>query len=430
VSENEINKEEQILNTSQPMNEFDQEIKGVSLYRDAWRRLKKNRMAIAGLVIVIIYTLLSMLAPILPIYSYKEQQMDHIHLPPSLTLTAGQQVYERKVNELSILAARDGRVEWTDEDLRLIEEKVEEARKKYTDPSSAEGQELTRKEKDAITDAESEITKERRDIAVNDGRVILNEEEKQELEDLRKKIETETEVFNGREEKVHDRRYYFGTDYLGRDMLARTIWGGQMSIAIGLVGGITSVFIGLFFGSIAGYVGGKTDYFIMRVVDIIYSMPYMMLVIILMALFGRNIVLMFVALSLVSWLTVARVVRGQIISLKNSEYVEAARSMGASPARIIFRHLVPNTFGIIIVYTTLRVPVFIQMEAFLSFLGLGISAPYASWGSLIGDAVEGMNAYPWRLFFPAAAMTIFLFAMNFLGDGLRDAFDPQSKNKL
>jgi len=159
-------------------------------------------------------------------------------------------------------------------------------------------------------------------------------------------------------------------------------------------------------------------------------MPYMMLVIILMALFGRSIILMFLALSLVSWLTVARVVRGQIISLKNSEYVEAARSMGASSTRIIFRHLVPNTFGIIIVYTTLRIPVFIQMEAFLSFLGLGISAPYASWGSLIGDAVEGMRAYPWRLFFPAIAMTVFLFAMNFLGDGLRDAFDPQSKNKL
>ncbi len=430
MSENKTQKEQQIPDASRTTNEFDQEIKGISLYRDAWRRLKKNRMAIAGLVIVIVYTLLSMLAPVLPIYSYKEQQMEHIHLPPSLTLPAGYHMYRREVNELSILAAKDGRVEWTEEDRRLIEQRVEEARAEYTAPSSAEGEKITRKEKDAIADAEREITQERRDIAISEGRILLSDEEQQKLADLRKQIETETEIFNGKEKKVHERRYLFGTDYLGRDMLARTIWGGQMSIAIGLVGGITSVFIGLFFGSIAGYVGGKTDYIIMRVVDIIYSMPYMMLVIILMALFGRNIVLMFVALSLVSWLTVARVVRGQIISLKNSEYVEAARSMGASPARIIFRHLVPNTFGIIIVYTTLRVPVFIQMEAFLSFLGLGISAPYASWGSLIGDAVEGMNAYPWRLFFPAAAMTIFLFAMNFLGDGLRDAFDPQSKNKL
>jgi oligopeptide transport system permease protein len=156
----------------------------------------------------------------------------------------------------------------------------------------------------------------------------------------------------------------------------------------------------------------------------------MLLVIIFMAIFGKSLVNVFVALSLVSWLTVARVVRGQIITLKNSEFVEAARSVGAGTVRIIFRHLVPNTLGIIIVFSTLRVPTFIMYEAFLSFLGLGISAPYASWGSLVGDAIEGMNLYPWRLFFPALAMTVFLFAMNFLGDGLRDAFDPQSKNRV
>ncbi len=430
MSSSEINQDNQIESNAQGTNEFDQPLKGNSLYKDAWRRLKKNKMAIAGLIIVILYSLISLLAPILPIYSYKDQFMDHIHLPPSLTLSSGEQMLKRKMVELSVLAAKEGRVEWTEEDRRLIDKAIEEAQARYTAPSSDEGANLTRKEKDAIADAEREITRARRDIAIEEGRVLLSEEEKQQIEDLKVRIASETEVIDGDEVKIHQRKYLFGTDYLGRDMLARTIWGGQMSIAIGLIGGITSVLIGLFFGAIAGYVGGKTDYIIMRVVDIMYSMPYMMLVIILMALFGRSIVLMFVALSLVSWLTVARVVRGQIISLKNSEYVEAARSMGASSARIIFRHLVPNTFGIIIVYTTLRVPVFIQMEAFLSFLGLGISAPYASWGSLIGDAVEGMNAYPWRLFFPAIAMTIFLFAMNFLGDGLRDAFDPQSKNKL
>ena len=430
MSNNETKHEAQTTTEHKATNEFEQPLKGTSLYLDAWRRLKKNKMAIAGLVIVAVYTFFSAMAPLLPIYSYKEQNMEHIHLPPSLSKTAGELMLERELNKITTLAAKEGRVDWTEEDKRLIKEAVEKARAKYTAPSSAEGEELTRKERDAITDAERKITQERRDIAVAEGRVNLTEEEKQQIAQLKERIATETKVLDGEERKIHERRYLFGTDYVGRDMLARTIWGGQMSIAIGIVGGITSVFIGLFFGSIAGYVGGKTDYIIMRIVDIMYSMPYMMLVIILMALFGRNILLMFVALSLVSWLTVARVVRGQIISLKNSEYVEAARSMGASPARIIFRHLVPNTFGIIIVYTTLRIPVFIQMEAFLSFLGLGISAPYASWGSLIGDAVEGMNVYPWRLFFPAAAMTIFLFAMNFLGDGLRDAFDPQSKNKL
>jgi oligopeptide transport system permease protein len=213
-------------------------------------------------------------------------------------------------------------------------------------------------------------------------------------------------------------------------MLSRIIYGGQVSIAIGFIGTITSVLIGIVVGAFAGYLGGKVDYILMRIVDVIYGLPYMLLVIIMMAIFGRNILNLFFALAIVSWLTVARMVRGQIISLKNSEFVEAARSMGASTRRIIFRHLVPNSLSVIIVFSTLRIPAFIMMESFLSFLGLGVQAPYASWGALVGDAVEGMSLYPWRLFFPALAMTLFLFAMNFLGDGLRDAFDPQSKNQL
>jgi oligopeptide transport system permease protein len=168
----------------------------------------------------------------------------------------------------------------------------------------------------------------------------------------------------------------------------------------------------------------------MRIVDIMYGLPYMLLVIIFMAIFGRNILNLFGALALVSWLTIARMVRGQVMSLKNSEYVEAARSMGGSTARIILKHMIPNSLSVIIVYSTLRVPAFIMQESFLSFLGLGVQAPFASWGSLVGDAVDGMTLYPWRLIFPAIAMTLFLFAMNFFGDGLRDAFDPQSKNEL
>jgi oligopeptide transport system permease protein len=168
----------------------------------------------------------------------------------------------------------------------------------------------------------------------------------------------------------------------------------------------------------------------MRFVDIMYSLPYMLLVIIMMALFGQNIFNLFVAIALVSWLTIARVVRGQVMSLKNAEFVEAARSMGASPGRIIFRHLTPNTLGVIVVFSTLMVPQFIMQESFLSFLGLGVSAPMASWGSLVSDGANVMELYPWQLLAPAITMTVFLFAMNFLGDGLRDALDPQSKNKL
>lgn len=352
-----------------PVNEFDQEVEGVSLARDAWRRLKKNRMAMFGLVAVILYAIVSLSAPILPIYSYRVQVPAHRDLPPSFTKSAGELWHERERSYmLQLNEARD----------------------------------------------------------VEGG---LTEEQQAELADIRQRIETDTMVVDGEQIMTHQRHYLLGTDNLGRDMLARIIYGGQVSIAIGLVGTLVSVLIGILFGSLAGYIGGKTDYMIMRVVDVMYGLPYMLIVIILMAIFGANIFNLFIALALVSWLTVARVVRGQIISLKNSEFVEAARSMGASTGRIIVRHLLPNTLGVIIVFSTLRVPQFIMQEAFLSFLGLGISAPYASWGSLLGDAVDAMSASPWRLFFPALAMTIFLFAMNFLGDGLRDAFDPHSKNR-
>lgn len=354
---------------SAPVNEFDQPVEGVSLTRDAWRRLKKNHMAMFGLVVVIVYAVLSLTAPILPIHSFRHQVSEHRDLPPSLTKTAGELWYERVETRMYALAERD-------------------------------------------------------------GRTTLSEEDQAELAEIRQRISTERGEIDGEEVLIHQRRYILGTDHLGRDMLARIIYGGQISIAIGLIGTITSVFIGIVLGAIAGYLGGKTDYLIMRFVDVMYGLPYMLVVIILMAIFGRNIFNLFLALSLVSWLVVARVVRGQIISLKNSEFVEAARSMGASQTRIIFRHLIPNTAGIIIVFATLRVPAFIMQESFLSFLGLGISAPYASWGSLVSDAVERMTSAPWQLFFPAMAMTLFLFAMNFLGDGLRDAFDPHSKNRL
>ncbi len=350
------------------LNEFDQPVKGVSLWNDAWKRLKKNKMAMFGMYVVVFYILISVFAPLLPIYSFKHQVIDHQFLPPSLTKNAGQLYYEKTERQFQALADKEKRP--------------------------------------------------------------LSEEELSELESIKSRIDTETEIVDGKEVKIHHKRYLFGTDYLGRDLLARVIYGGQISIAIGFIGTVTSVFIGIVLGAIAGYVGGKVDYIIMRIVDVIYGLPYMMLVIIFMAIFGKNILNLFFALAIVSWLTVARVVRGQIMSLKNSEFVEAAKCSGAGTFRIIFKHLLPNTLGVIIVFSTLRIPTFIMLEAFLSFLGLGVSAPLASWGSLVGQAVDGMNLYPWRLFFPAATMTLFLFGMNFLGDGLRDAFDPQGKNRF
>lgn len=226
---------------------------------------------------------------------------------------------------------------------------------------------------------------------------------------------------------VHRRHYPLGTDHLGRDLLARILFGGRISILIGLVGTLTSMLVGVLLGCVAGYAGGRLDSLIMRCVDVLYGLPYMLLVIILMALFGRSLVNLFVALALVSWLTLCRVVRGQVLSLRQAEFVAAARAMGAGPARIILRHLVPNLLGVVIVFSTLMVPQFIMAESFLSFLGLGVSAPLASWGSLVADGAGVMSLYPWQLLGPAVAMTAFLFAMNFLGDGLRDALDPQHR---
>jgi oligopeptide transport system permease protein len=527
--------------TNSATNEFNQVIAGNSLTKDAWRRLKKNKMAVISVVIVSIYILLAIMAPILPIYPYDEIILDHQHLPPSLTRNAGDLLMEKRMADLFTQAWRQGRLEVTPEEedmlwnwidnseankvwsymydkgIKMLEEgtftfnSAEERRIKaledkiktelqitvnkvwYTPEESDQRIDINSLNNEEILsiyakmidstpeaqmrqyEAEIEqqllkrVTSQNPDLSNDEYAVLLKAEieglsERESnaiiqsnimgkirtlvreiaLMDLELKAADGTAEFPLKEEiaikglisanieasKMHDRQYYLGTDYQGRDMLSRIIYGGQVSIAIGFVGTITSVLIGIVLGALAGYLGGKVDYFIMRIVDIMYGLPYMLLVIIAMAIFGRNILNLFFALAIISWLTVSRMVRGQIMSLKNQEFIEAARSMGAPTWRIIMKHLVPNSLSVIIVFSTLRIPSFIMTESFLSFLGLGVQAPYASWGSLVGDGVGGMSLYPWKLFFPALAMTIFLFAMNFLGDGLRDAFDPQSKNQL
>lgn len=523
------------------LNEFDQVVEGNSLGKDAFRRLKKNKMAVIGMIVVVVYSILAATAMFLPIHPYDQIILDHQHLRPSFTKNAGDLMMETKLEDLYFKAWRAGTLKVTEEqsaqirewiaanetnkvwdfcyaegerqkeagtftfssaDQRTIERLQEKIDTEFlisvdkvlwTDPATQKVHNLARMDfseieaiyadllKIDIAVIEKQTRDEIRSQVLNNLKAStpdLSEEEyaaNLEIEmdtlgekgiasmgktnllgkikttitrnaerELRKEISEGNAQFPiDREIKVneqltaeinatkkHERRYFLGTDYSGRDMLSRIIYGGQVSIAIGLIGTITSVIIGIVLGAIAGYAGGKIDFFLMRFVDIMYGLPYMLLVIIFMAIFGRNIMNLFVALAMVSWLTVARMVRGQVMSLKNSEYVEAARSMGASTGRIIFRHMVPNSLSVIIVYSTLRVPAFIMQESFLSFLGLGVQAPYASWGSLVGDAVNGMTLYPWKLIFPAIAMTIFLFAMNFFGDGLRDAFDPQSKNQL
>ncbi len=223
-----------------------------------------------------------------------------------------------------------------------------------------------------------------------------------------------------------------GTDSAGRDMLARVLQGGRISLMVGIISTFVSLLIGLTWGATAGYLGGKVDDVMMRIVDVLYAIPYMMIVIVLLAFFGgrsplQQIFLLFAAIGAVSWLTMARIVRGQVISLKNQEFVLAARATGVSTPKIIFRHLVPNALGPVIVYATLTIPSVMLQEAFLSFLGLGVQAPYASWGSLAQEGIQNIAVFPWQLIFPGVTMALTLFSLNFLGDGLRDALDPQMR---
>lgn len=223
--------------------------------------------------------------------------------------------------------------------------------------------------------------------------------------------------------------FLFGTDSNGRDLLVRVFYGGRISLAIGLIATLVSAVIGVSYGVIAGYAGGRLDNLMMRFVELLYAMPFMFLVILLMVLFGRNIFLIFIAIGAIEWLDVARIARGQAIAIKSSEYIEAAVVMGASQRRIVFRHLVPNSIGPVLVYMTLLVPKVILLESFLSFLGLGVEEPLTSWGVLISEGTKSMETSPWMLIIPGLFLSATLVAFNFLGDGLRDALDPRDSRR-
>ena len=426
----------------QAVNEFNQVMKPISLWADAWKRLRKNKMAFVSLIIVGLYTIISLGAPLLTqagiIYDYKEQNINNATLPPSFR-PAGDLVIAKMESRISQLEEAVKEKEQTQQDSGYSASSGFD----FGTVPEIEGGEVSPQENgEAAQDAEIGTTTTDSDYidpnvtfsldfgghgidtASADPLVRELNFQKENLEKIKSEMDTDPSY-----KKV----YIFGTDDLGRDLLSRTIYGGRISIMIGLVGTLTAALVGILFGAIAGYMGGWLDNVMMRFVDIMYGLPYMLIVIIIMAFVGEkargNFAILFVAIALVSWLTIARVVRGQIISLKNSEFVEAARSMGASTWRIITKHLLPNTLGIIIVYSTMLMPSFIMNESFLSFLGLGVSAPEASWGTLVSEGVKAMEFSSWQLLAPSIAMTLFLFCMNFLGDGLRDALDPQSKNR-
>ena len=220
--------------------------------------------------------------------------------------------------------------------------------------------------------------------------------------------------------------HLLGTDTLGRDLLTRMMYGSRISLMVGFLATSVALIIGVIWGTIAGFSGGKIDAIMMRIVDTLYGIPFIILIILLMVIFGRNLILLFLAIGAVEWLTMARIVRSQVLNLSKQEFILAAEAMGVSKLNIIFRHLIPNAMGPVIVYATLTVPQIMLLESFLSFLGLGVQPPLSSWGLLIRDGAVSMEEYWWLLIFPSLAFSLTLFSLNFIGDGLRDAIDPRT----
>ncbi len=222
--------------------------------------------------------------------------------------------------------------------------------------------------------------------------------------------------------------HWFGTDTLGRDMLMRTLTGGRIAIAVAVLSTIVALIIGVSWGAVAAYAGGRVDFVMMRIVDVLYGFPTVAFVIVIMAVLGTNsLLVLFALIGGISWLTMARIARGAVLTLRNREFVEAARAIGVKPLRILFRHILPNASGPIIIYATLALPAVMLTEAFLSFLGLGVQAPLASWGTLVTEGSSQILVYPWLLLFPALVMSTSILCLNFVGDGLRDALDPREQ---
>jgi oligopeptide transport system permease protein len=361
---------------------------GRSLWGDAWLRLKANRAALVSAVYLIAMTVTCIIGPYFTGHEFTTIYQDYVRIPPSLSpYPQGDQI-EAALGD----ALRRGRAElvgWRQEGDRVF---IDVKSSREIDPR------ITRYIDRSSTFEDARVEK----VGVDGLTMTMSA-------------------------KIERLQFFFGTDNSGRDLLTRTLVAGRVSLAIGMLAGFVAVVIGVIYGATSGYLGGRVDEVMMRIVDVLYSLPFIFFVILLVVFFGRNFILMFIAVGAVLWLDMARIVRGQTLSIKRQEYVQAAVALGVSPRQILWRHVVPNTLGPVVIYMTLLVPQVIILESFLSFLGLGVQEPMSSWGVLISQGAKNIPNATWLLIFPSLFMTSTLFALNFLGDGLRDALDPKDR---
>jgi oligopeptide transport system permease protein len=359
-----------------------------SLWRDARIRLLRNRAALASLVLFSLVTLACLLGPWLTGHPLDRVYPDYVRVPASADAfpeeariqTTTERIAGRMRARVDSLAIEPGRIVVAITAPRHIDERLL-------------------------------VFFERSDL-FGPAKIVARADEGRRL------------VIEAPIRRLH---FFFGTDSNGRDLLTRTLVAGRVSLAIGLLATSVAILIGVTWGAVAGYAGGRIDLLMMRIVDVLYSLPFVFFVILLVVLFGRNFILMFLAVGAVEWLDMARIVRGQTLSIKRQEYVQAAEALGASPAGIVRRHVVPNVLGPVAIYTTLLVPRVILLESLLSFLGLGVQEPMTSWGVLISEGARAIQGAPWMLIFPSLFLTLTLFCLNFIGDGLRDALDPRDR---
>lgn len=361
---------------------------GRSLWADAWDRLRANKAAMVSFVLLGLIALTCIVGPWLTPHDYDEAYQEYVKVPPSLT------AYPRDtdlVDELERALRRSG--------VRVADYEIDgqALRVDLTSDDPIDPRIQRYLERPVVFDA-AEIAIDPDDPTTATATI-----------DVKRQV------------------FLFGTESNGRDLMSRVFVGGRISLLIGLLATSVSLLIGVAYGATAGYLGGSIDNAMMRLVDILYSLPFMFLVILLMVFFGRNFVLVFVAIGAIEWLDMARIVRGQTLSIKRQEYVQAAHAMGVRSGGILRRHVIPNALGPVVIYMTLMVPKVILLESFLSFLGLGVQEPLTSWGTLISDGARNLQQAPWLLAFPAVFLVVTLMCLNFIGDGLRDALDPKDR---